>query len=159
MNTNTQEIEYKTRFKNNFLMTDQKKSISVYNTYDHDKFKILKGNRSVKKSHVQNLKKSLSEDYLFTLILVNEKLEVIDGQHRLQALKELNLPVNYIIIKGYGVEEVKRLNINNIDWTKDNYLHHYCDLGFKNYILYRDFKNARQKIEPSEKLKRIVNVE
>ena len=45
----------------------------------------------------------MKKKYLVSPILVNEKMEVIDGQHRLQAQKELNLPTYYIKNKGYDL--------------------------------------------------------
>ena len=78
---------------------------------------------------------------MYTLIFVNEKNEVIDGQHRLQACKELKLPVNYIVLNGYGLKEVQKLNANTKQWSANDYMNGYCDLGYKNYIIYRDYKN------------------
>ena len=44
----------------------------------------------------------MQSNYLFTVIIVNENYEIIDGQHRFEVIKELNLPLRYIICEGYG---------------------------------------------------------
>ena len=73
--------------------------------------------------------------------MVNEKFEIIDGQHRFLISQELNLPINYIISKNYGLNEVQILNANMKNWQTVDYVNGYCDLGFKDYIIYRDFVN------------------
>jgi len=112
----------------------------TYVTKKYEIFKYLSGNRDINKLHVNRLKQSMKQKYLFTIILVNEKNEVIDGQHRLEACKDLQLPIRYIIAKGYGLEEVQRLNANSKSWNADDYMNGYCNLGYKNYIIYRDYK-------------------
>ena len=71
--------------------------------------------------------------------MVNDKFEIIDGQHRYLISQELNLPINYIISKNYGLNEVQILNANMKNWQTMDYVNGYCDLGYKDYIIYRDF--------------------
>jgi len=84
----------------------------------------------------------LSKNYLFTVIIVNEKYEIIDGQHRFDVIQELKLPLNYIMCKNYGLNEVHILNQNSKTWNADDYLTGYCNLGNEDYIKYRDFKET-----------------
>jgi len=72
-------------------------------------------------------------------IIVNEKFEIIDGQHRYEAAKELGLPVNYIMVKGYGLDEVKKLNENASNWGKKEHLHAYVELEYPAYIQFKEF--------------------
>lgn len=114
-------------------------STQVHTTIDYSLFKSIDGNRTKNTIHVQRLKKSMQEKYLFTTILVNEKYEVIDGQHRLDVIKELKLPLNYIVCKGYGLNEVHVLNQNSKNWTSADYLDGYCKLGYKDYLVFKEF--------------------
>ena len=116
-------------------------SIQVHTTTDYFLFKPVNGNRNKNMLHLNRLKKSISDNYLFTVIIVNENYEIIDGQHRFEAIKELKLPLNYIIMKGYSLREVQILNANSKNWNAEDYLEGYCNLGFKDYMVYRDFKN------------------
>jgi hypothetical protein len=111
----------------------------VQRTNDYSKFKNLLGNRNVNMLHLQRLINSMKKEYLFSPILVNEKYEIIDGQHRYNAAKTLKLPINFIIIKDYGLKEVQTLNTNNKNWNKKDYLEAYCDLGNENYIKMKKF--------------------
>jgi hypothetical protein len=113
--------------------------IQVHTTKDYSLFKFLNGNRDVNTLHIARLKESIEKNYLTTIIMVNEKFEIIDGQHRFVICKELKLPINYIIQKNYGLKEVQVLNANMKNWQTTDYLDGYCDLGFKDYLIYRDF--------------------
>ena len=116
-------------------------TIEVRITTDYFLFSPIDGNRNLNLLHLNKLKKSMAENYLYTVIIVNEKKQIIDGQHRFQCCKELNLPVYYIECEGYGLEEVHILNQNSKNWNADDYLEGYCKLGYDHYIEYSKFKN------------------
>lgn len=106
-------------------------------------FQTIKGNRGIKKSHVSRLKEAIAKDAestKYTPILVNEKMEVIDGQHRLMALQELDLPVHYLQVEGLGLEDVQRLNSLSKTWTPVDYARSYAEKGKKDYQTYLYFK-------------------
>ena len=71
----------------------------LFETRDYSIFKRARGNRPVDKAHVAQLKKLIADKDIGDPVKVNRGLEVIDGQHTLQARRELGLPVPYIIIK------------------------------------------------------------
>ena len=112
---------------------------SVHVTKDYDLFKPIGGNRNINRLHASRLKKSMAEKYLFTVIIVNENYEIIDGQHRYTVIKELGLPLYYIILQGYGLNEVHTLNQNSKVWSADDYVAGYSELGNENYIIYKRF--------------------
>jgi hypothetical protein len=114
----------------------------VYKTSDLTIFKTLDGNRDVIQSHLKRLSKSMKDRKLFSPIIVNEKMEVIDGQHRLMASKNNNVAIEYIIVNGYGLKEVQILNANSKNWNSDDYMNGYCDLKNQEYIKYKDFKDT-----------------
>lgn len=127
--------------KTNPKKNTMKKVNQVFATTDYKKFRILKGNRSVNKLHVRRLKESFKESYLLSPIIVNENLEIIDGQHRFEAAKEMNLPVHFIICEDYSLKEVQLLNTNMKNWKKEDYLNAFCDLGYPEYLKFRQFMN------------------
>lgn len=112
----------------------------VQKTYDYSLFKTLQGNRTLNELHKKRLRDSLSENYLFSPILVNENFEIIDGQHRAACCEELNLPIYFIVCNGYGLPEIQILNANMKNWNADDFMQGYCDLGVNDYLIYRDFK-------------------
>ncbi len=113
--------------------------IKVHTTKNYSLFKTLNGNRDVNELHLKRLKESMRKNHLMTIIMVNERFEIIDGQHRFMASQELKLPINYIVSKSYGLKETQILNANMRDWTIADYVAGYCDLGYQDYEIYRDF--------------------
>ena len=111
----------------------------VHKTYDYSIFRKMVGNRSLNLNHVKALKKSIQEDYIPNAIVVNQRMEVVDGQHRLQALSELNKPVYYRIIKDLDLLSVQRMNTKVRQWTMAEYLDSFCQRGFEDYIKLKEF--------------------
>ncbi len=114
-------------------------NICVQKTMEYGIIKHIVGNRLVNPSHVETLKMSMSEKLLIIPAIVNEKMQVIDGQHRLQACIELALPFYYVIVEGYGLEDVQRMNTNMKNWTTSDFMQTYLDLykaGHSEYVSY-----------------------
>lgn len=108
----------------------------IWVTRDYDAFKKLKGNRDVSVQRKRQIVDSIrTYGYHTAPLLVNEKMAVIDGQGRLAALKELNLPVEYIVEEGIGIEECRAMNIINSKWKMPDFIKSYADSGFKPYVL------------------------
>ena len=110
----------------------KKNDNTIYETKDYSIFKQLKGNRPIRLALVKRIKMDIKEHDLKQPIQVNEKMEVLDGQHQLQARKELNLPVKYIIRKG-DIRHVMKFNSIQQRWNNREFLDSYCARGFKEY--------------------------
>lgn len=113
-------------------------------TMDYDKFRFIKGNRNVSHPHIKSLAKAMENDDLheYDPIIVNEKFEVIDGQHRLIARKLLNKKVCYIVVPKNGRSDlsiIQNLNSHQKNWTNEDSLRSYCMLGLPNYLLVNQF--------------------
>lgn len=108
----------------------------IYVTTNYDTFRALTGNRDVTTMHKNEIVRSIKKSgYFSNPIMVNERMEVIDGQHRLAALKELGLPVEYIIVRGAGAKDAPLLNTASRNWNTKNYIKSYADQGNGNYKL------------------------
>ncbi len=118
-----------------------KKVGEVFETMDYSLFKTLEGNRNVNPLHVKRLVDSYKKGVLNTSIMVNKMFQVIDGQHTLEARKQLGLPIRFTIESNYGLNEVQLLNTTVRKWTSMDYLDGYCNLGNVNYIKLRNFIN------------------
>lgn len=123
------------------LQTRQNDNVvnQVFKTKDYNKFKFLSGNRPLKTSHLKRLKASFEARDLEVPIVVNEKLEIIDGQHRYEVQKELGFPIVYVVKKGYGLKEVHTLNTSRKNWGIKEFMNSYADLGMEEYVRYREF--------------------
>lgn len=116
-------------------------AMDVLKTKDYELFSYLNGNRSLNALHLKRLTESIKEKYLVCPIIVNDKYQIIDGQHRFEAIKSLKLPLFYIIIKNYGLEEVQRFNSNQKNFSYEDYLTGYVDLGYEDYTILKEFKD------------------
>lgn len=111
----------------------------VMKTMNYDLFSFLNGNRDVHKLHQKRLRESFKKNMLFTVIYVNENYQIIDGQHRFEVCKELGLPIQFIILKGYGIREVQILNTNGKNWDSYDYLDGYCKEQLPEYLKMQKF--------------------
>lgn len=106
----------------------------VYSTNDYSIFKHLDGNREITVRRKARIKESIATvGYVMNPIVVNENLEVIDGQGRLEAFKDLGLPVYYVVAEGAGIDECRQLNLGQSNWTTLDFARSYADYGNVNY--------------------------
>ena len=117
-----------------------KKINEVFETKDYNMFSFISNNRSVSKGHINKIIQSMKKRRLISPILVNEKGQIIDGQHRFLAQKELGLPIPYIEQEGYGEKETQILNTNTKNWSLLDWETYYCNRNNKNYLTYRNFR-------------------
>lgn len=115
--------------------------MQITKTTDYDLFKRVKGNRPVDINHIKSLMVSVAQRNLLENIplIVNDKMEVIDGQHRLEVSRAMNLPVYFITVPGGSIEDIRRLNSYSRPWSVADYLESYIDLGLKDYITLKNF--------------------
>lgn len=113
------------------------KEIKVTNNYEI--FKRLDGNRSTDNKRVEKIKKSiLKVGYITSPILVNENMEIIDGQGRFEALKQLQLPIEYIVQNNIGIKECVAMNVYQTNWKVADYINSYADRGVESYVYIRN---------------------
>lgn len=122
-------------------MTQQLEYGKVYETKDYDIFGKVDGNRNPKESHVENLMESIKDKNLLEVnpIIVNMKMEVIDGQSRLAAARQLGVPIFYMVAKAANLEDVRLLNINIRNWTMSDYLDSYIAQKQADYYTLKKF--------------------
>lgn len=105
----------------------------IESTKDYEKFKFILGNRSVLRTHVNNLIESISQCNLLHVnpIIVNENFHVIDGQHRLLAAKQLDIEIYYMIIESGDSElnQIHHLNKHSKNWSTKEYVESHAALG------------------------------
>lgn len=114
----------------------------IYVTKDYDKFGKVLGNRKLNKLNIKNLTAVINKTEDIRPIEVNEKYEVIDGQHRLEVAKTKKIAVPYYIIRKADLGTVQTLNSNSKIWNKDDFMESWIEKGKKDYKIYKDFKNS-----------------
>lgn len=96
--------------------------MNILTTTDYSIFKTLNNNREIDWKHVNTIMLSMKEKLTPFIIPVTKDYQIIDGQHRVEALKKLGLPVYYYIDTNYDKYDMIRLNNNKKDWSNNDYL-------------------------------------
>lgn len=112
----------------------------IEKTKDYDIFKFALFNRRIEAAHLEKLIASIKDRNLLHLrpILVNENMEVIDGQNRLMAAKRLDLEIYYEVRKDIKDSDVILLNVSKT-WKSQDYLNYYLQKQHPEYIKLKDF--------------------
>ena len=105
----------------------------IYKTSNYRSFKNLQGNRHDIEQRAKKLMPSLERVGQLLPIAVNERMEVLDGQARLMALERLQMPVDYIVKPGAGIEECVEMNVHAKKWTTKNFIDSYAERGDVSY--------------------------
>ena len=104
-------------------------------TSDYSIFHRMEGNREVTSRRAMKIRQSIEDvGYIPAPIIVNEGMEVVDGQGRLDALRQLNLPVYFIVIPGLELRDCVAMNINTTSWGLRDYVDSYAEKGIEDYI-------------------------
>jgi hypothetical protein len=105
-------------------------------TEDLSIFKKAEGNRDIDPANLKKIVNSIKINNMLELrpLTVNKNMEVLDGQHRLEAAKVLGLPVYYEINVDATPEDMILLNTAQKGWSMDDYVKFYASRGDENYI-------------------------
>lgn len=114
----------------------------INQTTDYSIFKTRSDNRmgGLSEPHVRNVIKSIERNNLLHLnpICVNSNMEVIGGQHRLEAARRLNVPIYYIIDDNLKPEDMLLMGVGK-GWTLADCLNFYVKQGVQSYVQMQDF--------------------
>lgn len=116
-------------------MFKHNKKQEIHFTKDYGMFEILQGNRDkYRNAAYRTLKLSMEKKHIqSSAIIVNENMEIIDGQHRFWVCQELGLEVPYTIEVGATKEDAQLLNTAGRYWNIYDHLFAYADSGMKDY--------------------------
>lgn len=132
-----------TRTQNNFSGDDEVVGIqTLYKTKNYKKFKIMKGNRDVNSLYVNQLVQLMKQNGNLTYerpVEVNHDGYVLDGQHRLAALRSLGWEVAYVIQDAGTIDTVRAINRGGHNWNWRDLAESYAKLGNKHYEWFLEF--------------------
>lgn len=104
-------------------------------TTDYEIFKKHESNTPIDPANLRKVVASIKCRNLLEMrpIVVDAEMRVIDGQHRLEAAKILNLPIFYEIKKKAVAHDMVLLNEAQRKWKLENYVHFWAAEGNENY--------------------------
>lgn len=120
--------------------------VKVFKTDNYKLFENVDGNRPLNKKKIQRIIDEINagNDILDEVpVLVKEagkKLQVLDGQHRVDICIQLQRPVHYIVHKqDMTLHNVAKVNSNVEKWTDQDFIRCYIKAGNNNYKKLKDF--------------------
>ena len=126
----------------------------VLTTTNYDQFTFLKSNRAIDENHVYKLVKLIkAEGHQKEPVIVNEKLEVISGQHRIKACEKLEMRVTYIIVPGLTIKDAREMNNSQKPWSFEDHLRCY---GHSSHYNHQPYKQVDSLLEEYTSLSKAV---
>jgi len=128
-------------------MNHVESSVKVYYTKDYRRFTSVLGNRNVGQAKVNSIVADILHEtdllryYPILVIEKENKLFIIDGQHRIAASIETGSNVWYIIAEEFTLLQIAKANSNISHWKAADYMNLYVKSGNENYIILNDFLN------------------
>ncbi len=113
--------------------------IIVMQTNDYDRFHMVTGNRTLNLSKIKKILAVIERGtnllpYCPILVVEREnKLDIIDGQHRFMISKKTGNPVYYIIATNLSLYEIASMNSNTEKWKPKDFINCYTQLGNEHY--------------------------
>lgn len=131
----------------------------VFQTKTYEMFKFREDNRQVKNRHVSKLtEKMLSKGWIKgSYVVINEKGEIIDGQHRILAAMKANVPINYIVERGAGFDEIRGNNQDKKNWGLSDHISGFVKDNNPNYIILDEFTKKFPDFRVTEALMFLTN--
>ena len=120
----------------------------INSTTDYSQFEFNELNRGVDDAHVRRLTKNIKENGLIQPIVVTADGNIIDGQHRFHACRELGIPVQYIIRDAMTMTDVVQLNNMSKPWSVMDKVQSYAAQGNEHYVRLLEFHAECQEVDP-----------
>jgi hypothetical protein len=117
------------------------KQYQISSTKNYAMFKYIGGNRIIDERRVLSVMDKM-KNFPETVAPAqcNEKFEIIDGQHRLEASKRLGRPFYYYVVKGASIETVRAINDHDPRWSTAEFVNSFSTTGNKDYEMYEEFE-------------------
>ena len=125
-------------------------TLPLCQTEDYNIFETITGNRvqnPIQTGKLVRIIKDYGNITMISPLLVNEKHQIIDGQHRWWAFKKLAeedkviFPIYFIVRKGLTQEDAKSMNAGSKPWSLDDFAQFYIKEGKKDYRIFSSFRN------------------
>lgn len=114
---------------------------TLHQTTDYGMFKYIPQNRKTVSGHIAKLMQSIKTKNLNMdfPVIVNKQMEVLDGQNRLEAYKQLKFPVWYKFAHEMDSSHISLINTAMKNWTNDDFLNQYIVEKKEDYIKFKNF--------------------
>lgn len=120
--------------------------MEIQQSADYKKFKTIKGNRVISPKKVSKIVNDVNKGlnlFPYCPLVVSQNADgtfnIIDGQHRFTAAKELKHPIHFVVAHNIELRDIARMNSNTDKWKYADFMNCYIDLGIKDYEVLKNF--------------------
>jgi hypothetical protein len=131
-------MDFEMEFEGDSVATSEKpfaveSDVKIWVATDYSKFVLNEFNRDP--SHYRKVLESIqANDYTqFQPILVDRKMNIVDGQNRFLACRELGLPIYFIVSREIHIFAAADINQASKNWSMQDYVQHYSKRGKDSY--------------------------
>lgn len=127
------------------MITHNISTVSVFQTDQYNNFSFINGNRALNLKKMNKIIKEIESGndmlkyYPILVSFVDDRLQILDGQHRFFISKRLERPIYYILAEEKTMQEIAKVNSNVEKWTATNFINCYIQQGNENYVRLREF--------------------
>jgi len=124
-------------------MEHTESSVKIYFSREYTQFKSIIGNRLLNEKKINRIIKDIRNGLnmmKYCPIVVDEAMNVIDGQHRLYVCRKLKENVYYVIATKASLHDIASMNSNTERWKGSDFVHCYKAQGNINYEILDHFK-------------------
>lgn len=126
-------------------------TVSIFCTEDYSIFKMIEGNRGLNLHKIEKIIKEIQSGndmlryYPIQVKVIDNLLEILDGQHRYFICQKLKRPVHYILVtEERTMSDIAKVNSNVEKWTSQNFINCYVIAGNENYKLIQQYHSSYQ---------------
>lgn len=121
-------------------------AVIVYSSYEYGNFDFINGNRKINENKISRIIEEIKSGndmlryYPIQVKEIDDRLAILDGQHRFTISKRLQLPVYYILVKEEKkMVDIAKVNSNVEKWTMQDYIQCYMKDGNNDYKMLHEF--------------------
>lgn len=122
------------------MLTHNTSTVIVFQSIEYRNFTMIKGNRGMDERKIKRIIKDIENGndmlmyYPIQVRVINDKLEIFDGQHRFFICKRLKRPVHYILInEKKNLTDIAKVNSNVEKWKAQDFINCFIQNGNNHY--------------------------
>lgn len=115
-------------------------TVIVFQSIDYKNFSMINGNRPLNQNKIKKIIREIESGndmlmyYPVQVRVVDDKLQIFDGQHRFFICKKLKVPVHYILInEEKKMSDIAKVNSNVEKWKPQDFISCYIQNGNDHY--------------------------
>lgn len=125
----------------------------INTTTDYERFDFSAFNRPISDPHIKFLKGQIKKQGLLQPLLVTSDGQIVDGQHRFHACRELGVPIQYVVRDGMSMKDVVELNNCAKRWSLLDKVQSYAAQGVEHYVKLMEFYRLCLSVSPNFSVK------